>query len=140
MVKRLEWDEYFLGMADGASARSTCSRLRVGALVVSNHDVLSSGYNGAPAGVAHCHHVDDTPCRISVHAEANAIVRLKFRGHYGERERVMYVTHAPCWDCAKLIINANIKRVVFREVYRSAEGLDMLQLGGVHYEQLKLET
>ena len=130
-MTRMSWDEYFLGMADGASARSTCSRLRVGAIVVSNYNVLSSGYNGAPKGVDHCVHEDDRPCRISVHAEANALVHLRSRL---TPNKVMYVTHAPCWECAKLIINADIKRVVFSEIYRSDEGLAMLDAGRVQWE------
>lgn len=116
-------------LAEQAAKRSTCSRLQVGAVIVQNNQVISTGYNGAPSGIVHCTHVDDTPCRISVHAEANALI---FAGALSPCYlREMYVTHLPCYDCSKLIINAGIDRVMYRDTYRTTEGLELLVQGGV---------
>lgn len=134
-MSRQSWDEYFLLLAEQASRRSTCSRLQVGAVIVQHKNVVGTGYNGAPRGIDHCVHLDDTPCRISVHAESNAL--LKSTHTLGSLDLVMmYVTHAPCFECAKLIINAEIDHVVYRDTYRSKEGLDMLHEARVSFEQI----
>lgn len=134
MVTRVAWNEYFMLLAEQAAKRSTCSRLQVGAVIVQHRQVISTGYNGAPSGIVHCAHVDDTPCRISVHAEANALI---FAGSLSPCYlREMYVTHLPCYDCAKLIINAGIDKVYYRDTYRNTEGLDLLQQGGVLIEHV----
>src|SRR5690242_2598573 len=73
-AERPRFDEYFMLIAEQAAKRSTCSRLQVGAVLVQNNNVVGTGYNGAPRGIEHCVHTDDTPCRISVHAEVNALV------------------------------------------------------------------
>lgn len=134
MVTRVAWDEYFMLLAEQAAKRSTCSRLQVGAVIVQNRQVLSTGYNGAPRGLSHCVHNDDSPCTISVHAEANALIYAGSLPQCYLRE--MYITHAPCYDCSKLIINAGIDRVVYRDTYRSTAGLDLLREGDVYIEQL----
>lgn len=134
-VSRLDWDSHFLTLAGSTALRSTCSRLQVGSVVVNQYlNVVGTGYNGAPRGVPHCVHDDDAPCRIAVHAEVNAL--LFSRETHG---CTLYVTHCPCYDCAKLIINAGIKRMVYARAYRSIEGLDMLALGGVAFEQVNTE-
>lgn len=130
-VTRPSWDEHFLSIATEVSSRSTCSRLSVGAVVVSNLHIVSSGYNGAPKGLRHCDHsVDDGPCTMSVHAEANALL-FRTPDPYRTAGQVLYVTHAPCYDCAKLIVNANIERVVYKDLYRNEKGLDLLLNAGV---------
>jgi len=125
-------DTWALEIAQTVSERSTCSRLHVGAILVKHGIVLGAGYNGAPRKMAHCVHTDDTPCRLSIHAEINALVHS---GLWNSQGAVMYITHAPCWDCAKMIVQHQISKVVFREVYRNREGLDMLDLAGVQWEQ-----
>lgn len=134
VYERMDWDEYFIGLAYATSARSTCSRLNVGAVIVNPYyNIAGLGFNGAPRSVAHCYHdAADEPCRVSVHAEANALLFST-----ETRECSMYVTHAPCWECAKLIINAGIRRVTFSERYRTLEGLQMLDLGGVVWNRLE---
>ena len=128
MTTRLSEAKYMLSVAQTAASRSTCSRLSVGAVVAAEGRVIGTGYNGAPVGVEHCVHVDDEPCRISVHAEVNALL-------YSPLTSVdsawLYVTHAPCFDCSKLILNTPVVGVVYGELYRSTEGLELLERHGV---------
>lgn len=117
--------EWLLRMAEVTAQRSTCSRLQVGAVLVRSGRLLSTGYNGAPVGEAHCHHTDDQPCTRSVHAEVNALVFAARHGVSTEGAS-FYVTHAPCYACAGLLINAGVEAVYFRDHYRSKTGLDRL--------------
>jgi len=118
-------------LAEQAATRSTCSRLHVGAVVVRARQVVSTGYNGAPKGMDHCVHTVDAPCEISVHAEANALLHDK-TPEYGDIDKVMYVTHAPCYGCAKLILNADIGGVFYGAEYGSGSGLVLLEEGGLY--------
>ena len=112
--------------------RSTCTRLHVGAWIARDGRILTTGYNGPPAGMDHCTHTagralgDEIGCEVAVHAEANAIA---FAARYGmgTDQAELYVTHSPCIACAKLIINAGIVKVVYATEYRSYEGLDLLE-------------
>lgn len=122
-------DQTLLATARVMAGRGTCSRLQVGAVVARDSRVVSSGWNGSPSGMAHCTHLDDNPCVISVHAEANAIA-FAARAGVSTAGTTLYCTHAPCYDCAKLILNAGITRVVYAEKYRSEEGLTLLKAGG----------
>jgi dCMP deaminase len=114
--------------------RSTCSRLAVGAVLARDGRVLSTGYNGAPAGLPHCVHEADEPCSITVHAEANALL---FAGRHGAStlDTTMYCTHAPCLACSGLLLNAGVARVVYRNWYRSDAGLERLAAAGVKVEK-----
>jgi len=134
-MTRVSWDEYFLGLAAQAAQRSTCSRLSVGAVLVQARHVIGTGYNGAPSGLAHCVHTEDVPCRRTVHAEANAL--LHARGANTHDISVMYVTHSPCFECAKLIINAGVQGVIYSTLYRSDEGLRLLSHAGIMVEWVK---
>lgn len=129
MSSRPSWDQYFLDIAAVVATRSTCTRKQVGAVIVdSRHRLISCGYNGSPAGGAHCtdegvgcllKDIDGkTSCIRTIHAEANA---LAYAGTEGFRTRgwTMYVTVTPCYECAKLIIQAGVQRVVYREHYSS---------------------
>lgn len=122
---RPDFDQQLLGVADLIATRSTCSRLHVGAVLARDTRVISSGYNGAPAGQPHCEHVDDTPCRTAVHAEANAIQFARARG-VSTVGTTLYVTHAPCLDCALWVVQAGVGRVVYADTYRSTSGLNLL--------------
>lgn len=104
-------------------------------MLVQNGSIVGTGYNGAPRGLPHCVHDTDTPCRISVHAEANALIHATGYQKYWFNQ--MYVTHAPCYDCSKLIINAGVWAVYYRDTYRTTEGLDLLADGGVILGQIK---
>lgn len=116
-------------MAETVALRSTCDRLNVGCVIARDSRVISTGYNGNVSGQVHCKHMlqnkPDSPCTTAVHAEANAIV---FAARHGVavHENELWTTHQPCLDCAKLIINAGIWRVHFKNPYRLREGLELL--------------
>ena len=127
-ARRPSWDEYFLSIANDVKERSTCLRRQVGAIVVKDKRILSTGYNGAPSGFKHCSEVgcvrakEDVPsgerhelCR-GIHAEQNAIVQAAAFG-VSIRDSTIYCTHSPCVLCAKMIINAGIRRVVTARDY-----------------------
>lgn len=127
-MQRPDYDEYFMEMAFLVSRRSTCLRRRVGAVIVKDKRVLSTGYNGSPKGTKHCEelgcireqmHVPSGTrhelCR-GVHAEQNAIVQAAYFG-VSVNESTIYTTTYPCSMCAKILINAGIKEVVFAEGY-----------------------
>jgi dCMP deaminase len=116
-VDRPSWDEYFMNIAKAVASRSTCSRRSVGALVVREKRILATGYNGAPAGLRHCDHTGggdmrDGHCARSTHAEQNAIVQAARHGTMIDGATV-YCTAQPCLTCAKLLVNAGVKRVVY---------------------------
>jgi dCMP deaminase len=120
-TRRPSWDEYFMNIALAVASRSTCSRRSVGAIVVKDKRILATGYNGAPAGLRHCDHTGgadlrDGHCARSTHAEQNAIVQS---AKYGTPidGGTMYCTAQPCLTCAKLLVNAGIRRVVFEGEY-----------------------
>lgn len=135
---RISRDEMMLSMAEYVAMRGSCSKLQVGAVIARDHRCISTGYNGAPAAVAHCVHTLDEDARItcerSVHAEANAIA---YAARYGVSTEgcTLYVTHQPCINCSKLIINSGIRRVVYRFPYRLREGIDLLREVGITVEQ-----
>lgn len=125
----------FLELATWFGEHGTCSRLRVGAILVRDRRIISTGYNGAPAGLPHCNHYDfDEPCERAVHAEANVIA---FAAKYGvsTQDTVLYTTHAPCVSCSQLIINAGITKVVYGEAYRITEGQELLEEAGIVINQ-----
>jgi dCMP deaminase len=132
MLRRLSRDELLLNIAELVARRSTCQRLSVGAILAREGRILSSGYNGAPSGLPHCDHapLDTDPCTRTVHAEANCIA---FAAKTGVETNLatMYCTHSPCNDCAKLMINAGIKRLVYRTQYRDDAPLHLLTEAGV---------
>ena len=127
-------DGHFMQMAEVVADAGTCSRLKVGALLVYARRIISTGYNGAPSGMPHCVHDGRVPqegtCEISVHAEANAVA---FAARYGiaTEGSTMYVTDSPCLNCARLIINAGVKEVIYGREYRDARGVGELALAGV---------
>lgn len=122
-------DSVNMAMARAVSQRSTCNRAQVGAVIVRNGRVISTGYGGAPSGLPHCDEVGclekDGHCVRTSHAEAGAIA---FAARHGipTEGATMYVTHRPCLACAKLIINAGIREVVYEEAYGEIDGVDLL--------------
>lgn len=119
-----------MAMAQVLAQRSTCSRLAVGALITKDTRIIASGYNGAPAGMPHCTHPDNQPCRISVHAEINAIA-FAARNGASTLGADLYCTAQPCYECAKAVINAGIARVYYRDTYRNHGGLHLLDRAGI---------
>lgn len=118
--KRPTWDEYFLDIAFTVAERSTCDRAHVGAVLVRDRRILATGYNGSPAGLPHCdevgHLMVDGHCVRTLHAEQNAIIQCALHGVSSEGATA-YVTHQPCLTCAKMLINAGIKHVVYAGNY-----------------------
>jgi dCMP deaminase len=119
--QRATWDEYFMNIARAVSTRATCDRKHVGAVIVRDKVILSTGYNGSIRGMPHCdevgHMMEDGHCVRTIHAEANAIIQAAQSGTRIEGGTI-YVTASPCWACFRMIANAGIKRVVFGEFYR----------------------
>lgn len=120
--QRLDWDQYFLAQAKITAMRSTCTRLEVGAVLVKEKRVIASGYNGSVADSTHCIdegcYVVDGHCVRTVHAEANAILQCAKFG-VPTSETTIYVTHFPCLQCTKQLIQAGIKEVVYASDYRN---------------------
>ncbi|MBP6930029.1 cytidine/deoxycytidylate deaminase family protein [Patescibacteria group bacterium] len=123
--KRPSWDEYFMEIARQISKRATCDRKHVGAVIVRDKAILSTGYNGAPHHLPHCdevgHEIVEGHCVRTVHAEANAIAQAAKNGVAIENGTI-YITASPCYDCFKLMVNAGIERVVYGEFYASRYG------------------
>jgi len=125
--KRGPWEEYFLGLAAQAAARSTCDRLAVGCVLVRDRAVLATGYNGAARGMPHCDENDHgrrpgdpEGCRQVVHAEANAVA-IAARNGAATAGAIAYVTHLPCFGCYSLLVNAGIVECVYATEYRPDE-------------------
>ena len=120
-MSRLSWDEYFMTIAYQVATRATCDRKHVGAVIVRDKTVLSTGYNGSIRGLGHCddegHLMEDGHCVRTVHAEANAIVQAARNGVRIDGASI-YVTASPCWGCFRLIANVGIDRIAFGEFYR----------------------
>lgn len=123
-MKRIDWDPYFLAQAKLAALRSTCTRLAVGAVLARENRIIASGYNGSVADGDHC--IDDGcyvvegHCVRTVHAEANALLQCAKFG-VPTNETTLYVTHFPCLQCTKQIIQAGINKVVYETDYRNHE-------------------
>lgn len=128
--KRDSWDEYFMKIAEQVATRATCDRLHVGAVIVVNKTLVSTGYNGSPRGMPHCDDVGHLlkemggrqSCVRTAHGETNAIAQAARTGAKVEGGTV-YTTASPCYDCMKLIINAGISKVVCGAPYGSRYGL-----------------
>lgn len=118
---RATWDEYFMAIARVVATRSTCSRKHVGAVIVRDKMILTTGYNGSIRGLPHCddegHIIEDGHCVRAVHAEANALVQAARNGVRVDGADI-YVTASPCFGCFKLVANAGLRRIVFGEFYR----------------------
>lgn len=142
MRDRPSWDQYFLEMARVVARRSTCLRRRVGALLVRDKRILTTGYNGAPANLSHCEDVGclrdelgippgqrQELCR-ALHAEQNAIIQAALHG-VTTRGSDLYCTTQPCITCAKMLINAGVNRVVYEGDYPDQPSVDMLRHANV---------
>ena len=131
---RPSWDEYFLQIAFTVAQRSTCDRAHVGCVLVRDRRILTTGYNGAPAGLPHCddvgHLLEDGHCVRTLHAEQNALIQAALHG-VGTEGATAYVTHQPCLTCAKMLINAGVRRVVYAGNYPDDYSRQFLVAAGV---------
>jgi dCMP deaminase len=128
------WDEYFMEVARTVATRATCPRASVGAVIVRDHRILTTGYNGAPRHVAHCTEVgcrlDNGHCVRTTHAEANAVVQGALHG-VSLAGSTAYSTHQPCLGCSKLVISAGVVRIVYAEAYPDPLSTALLAEAGV---------
>jgi dCMP deaminase len=119
--KRISWHEYFMNIAEQVASRSTCDRKHVGAVIVRDRTILSTGYNGSLKGAPHCdeagHDMDHDHCVRTVHAESNAVAQAAKNGVAINNSEI-YVTASPCLTCFKLIANCGITKVYYKEFYR----------------------
>ena len=136
---RVSWHEYFMNIAQQVATRATCERKRVGAVIVRDKTILSTGYNGSIRGLAHCtdagHMMEDGHCVRTVHAEANAICQAARNGVRIEGADI-YTTASPCWSCFRLIANSSIKRIYFGEFYRDSRSLEIAEELGMELVDL----
>lgn len=129
-------DERYLRMTAIWAENSYCERRKVGALIVKDKMIISDGYNGTPAGFENvCEDENGITKPYVLHAEANAITKVA-RSNNSSEGATMYVTASPCIECAKLIIQSGIRRVVFRDLYRITSGIDLLKRAGIECEQV----
>lgn len=136
MNKQDKIDSRYMRMARIWAENSYCTRRQVGALLVKNQMIISDGYNGTPSGFPNkCEDETNTSFPFVLHAEANAITKVA-RSNNSSDGATLYVTASPCMECAKLIIQAGIKRVVFGELYRISDGIDLLRQAGIEVTQL----
>lgn len=131
---RAGWDEYFMNIAREVSTRSTCDRKFVGAVIVRDKTILSTGYNGSIRSLPHCteegHMMEGGHCVATIHAEANALIQAAKNGASIEGA-AFYTTASPCWNCFKMIANAGIKRICFGEFYRDQRIFDFAKRLGI---------
>ena len=151
-AKRLGWHEYFMSVAHLISRRATCTRGHIGAVIVKDHSILSTGYNGAPAGLPHC---NDSICRIyrtthpdgtveencvnTIHAEINAIAQAAKHG-VAIRDSDIYITASPCIHCLKVLINVGIKTIYYDKPYKIEHIDELLRLSGIRLVQVDMLT
>ncbi|RLE35189.1 MAG: deaminase [Acidobacteria bacterium] len=139
---RVSWNQYFMNLAVQAATRSTCPRKHVGAVIVRDKSILSTGYNGSIRGAAHCTDVgclmEGGHCIRTVHAEANALVQAASHGIRLEGAEI-YVTASPCFDCFKLIVNAGIRTIYYGEFYRDERVLAFAEELGITMRHLGIE-
>jgi len=147
-MTRPSWDEYFMEITHLVARRSTCLRRQVGAVLVKDKNILATGYNGAPSGVAHCLDVGclreqmripsgerHELCR-GLHAEQNAIIQAAKHGTNIDNS-TLYCTTMPCIICSKMIINAGIRRIVFQEGYADQLAAQMIAESGIAVENFQ---
>lgn len=142
-MKRIEWDQYFMAQSHLLATRSTCTRLAVGATIVRDKRIIAGGYNGSISGGVHCIdegcYVIDGHCVRTIHAEMNAILQCaKFGASTADAE--MYVTHFPCLQCCKAIIQSGVKAVYYAEDYKNHPlAVEMYESAGVVTKKVELE-
>lgn len=131
-------DKRYLRMARIWSENSYCKRRQVGALIVKDKSIISDGYNGTPSGFENlCEDENDKTKPYVLHAEANAITKVAKSSNSSDGA-TLYVTASPCIECAKLIIQAGIIRVVYSELYRCCDGIELLEKAGIKVDLVEI--
>ncbi|MFN2146524.1 MAG: deoxycytidylate deaminase [Anaerolineales bacterium] len=140
---RPTWDNYFIKIAVTVAERSTCDRAHVGAVLVREKRILTTGFNGSPAGLPHCddagHLLVEGHCVRTIHAEMNAVIQAALHG-ISTNGATCYVTHFPCINCTKTLINAGITRIVYLDDYRVDDiAMDFIKDTGIALKKAILE-
>jgi len=142
MDNRPSWDSYFMKIAEDVSTRSTCIRRQVGAVLVKNKRILTTGYNGVPSGISHCNEKNCLRTKLNIpsgeraelcrglHAEQNAIIQAAYHG-ISVRDARIYITHKPCSICTKMLINSGIKDFIYRNPYPDNLADEMVLEAGI---------
>lgn len=136
MSKQLKLDKKYLELAESWSQLSVAERMKVGCIIVKDNQIISDGFNGTPSGfdnICEDEHFKTKP--EVLHAESNALMKLALSTQ-SSKNATLYVTLSPCFECSKLIIQAKIKRVVYKEDYRILSGLDLLRKANVIVERI----
>lgn len=132
---RPSWDDYFMAITKIIASRGTCDRLYTGAVLVKDNRIISTGYNGSPAGLPHCHtagHLyEEGHCVRTIHGEHNALLQVAIQGGTSTMGATLYTKYSPCIHCTKYIIACGIKRVVVGKIYRNEQAVEMLRQAGV---------
>ena len=148
MSDRPSWHQYFLTITRNVAERSTCTRAKVGAVIVRDKNILATGYNGAPAGMPHCLDVgcliyasrtpsgeNEENCFRTIHAEINAIAQAAKNGA-SIRDADIYITHTPCIHCVKVLINTGIRRIFYEREYKRATIEELLRGARIEMERV----
>jgi len=138
--QRTNWNQYFIDVAYVVASRATCSRKHVGAVIVRDKRILSTGYNGSISGQPHCndegHMLENNHCVRTIHAEMNAIAQAARSGVAIDNADI-YVTASPCWNCFKVIINSGIKKIYYDEFYNDDRIFPIAEAASIKLEQIK---
>ncbi|MBW2976799.1 dCMP deaminase family protein [Candidatus Woesearchaeota archaeon] len=141
-MPRVSWEEYFMNIAKESATRSTCDRKHVGAVIVRDKTILSTGYNGSIRGMPHCdevgHLMENGHCVATIHAEANAVLQAAKNGVSIDGAEV-YITASPCWSCFKMLVNAGIKKIYYGEFYRDERIFDVAKRLGIELIHIKVD-
>jgi len=145
---RIDWDTYFMRIAQLVAERSTCLRAKVGAIIVKDRSIVATGYNGAPSGLPHCLEVgcliyrsvtpdgeEEENCFRTIHAEMNAIAQAAKNGNSIDGASI-YVTHTPCIHCLKVLINVGMKKIFYAEPYKVETIQEMVRASGIKLVQI----
>lgn len=135
---RPSWDDYFMAIARIVATRATCDRLHAGAVLVEDHRIVSTGYNGAPPHTEHCddagHLLEDGHCVRTIHAEHNALLQAAVIGGSSTKGATLYSLYTPCVHCAKYVVAAGVTRVVVGKYYRNEHAAEYFKKAGILFE------
>jgi dCMP deaminase len=136
---RPEWDDYFMAIARIIATRSTCDRLRAGAVLVKDKRIISTGYNGAPPGLPHCdgpegHLMEEGHCIRTIHSEHNCLLQAAMIPGASTQGSTMYTKSSPCMHCCKYIVACGVKRIVIGRIYRAEQAIDYLRNAGLQVD------
>ena len=137
-MQRPSWDDYFMSIAKIVATRSTCDRLRAGAVLVKDKRIISTGYNGAPPGLPHCdgpegHKMEDGHCIRTVHAEENCILQAAVMGGVSTQGSTLYSTYSPCYHCFKKLAVGGVRKVVAGTIYRDPSVAEACKQAGIEF-------